>query len=506
MTDIKLYFILITPQVLHSQRLREKPLEPWVISHKDGTIQSGHCTCMAGLGETCTHIAALLFAIDSMVQVRESKTVTEEKAYWLLPSSLKTVEYKEVREMDFSSSTAMKKKLDIAIQSSSNPVMTDSSFIQVSQPQSSGSSSSTSSLSSLSPVPQPLSSSSLFSNLSGPEIPVIKKKKRKTIPEPTEEEAASLFEALNNCGQKSVILSLVEPYSDQFVPKSLQDKFPPILTELHDERYHDADYEDLLYHCSSLDISFTQEEGKAAEECTRDQAASDTWFRLRAGRITASKMKAVCRTDKQKPSISLIKNICYPEKFKFSTPATAWGCEHEKEALGLFVSKMSEKHQNFKVEDSGIFLNPKFPFLGASPDGVATCDCCGVKLVEIKCPFSKKFQTLDSSDPKFYLNNIDIGGETGLKLDRTHMYYYQVQTQLGVCEKVSSFFVVWTKEDMHVEIIDFDFEMFSEICENAKVIFDKAIMPELVGKFFTQINNVSNKESCLGVLKDHNYL
>ena len=52
---------------------------------------------MSGLGETCTHIAALLFAIDSMVQIRESKTVTEEKAYWLLPSSLKTVEYKEVR-------------------------------------------------------------------------------------------------------------------------------------------------------------------------------------------------------------------------------------------------------------------------------------------------------------------------------------------------------------------------------------------------------------------------
>ena len=85
------------------------------------------------------------------------------------------------------------------------------------------------------------------------------------------------------------------------------------------------------------------------------------------------------------------------------------------------------------------------------------------------------------------------------------MYYYQVQTQLGVCERVSAFFVVWTKEDMHIEIIDFDIDLWSEMCENAKVFFDNAIMPELVGKFFTRINSVSNKEVSLGLLKDHNY-
>ena len=64
---------------------------------------------MAGLGEACTHVASLLFAVDSIVKVRDSKTVTEEKAYWLLPSPLKNVEYKEIRKIDFTSANKRKK-------------------------------------------------------------------------------------------------------------------------------------------------------------------------------------------------------------------------------------------------------------------------------------------------------------------------------------------------------------------------------------------------------------
>ena len=42
---------------------------------------------MAGLGEACTHIATILFAIDTTVKIRDSKTVTQEPAYWLLPAT-----------------------------------------------------------------------------------------------------------------------------------------------------------------------------------------------------------------------------------------------------------------------------------------------------------------------------------------------------------------------------------------------------------------------------------
>ena len=90
--------------------MSEKPLQPWIIAEQEGRILAAHCTCMAGLGEACTHIAALLFAIEATVKLRDSKTVTEEKSYWLLPTSVKGVSYKEVREIDFTSAQTMKKK------------------------------------------------------------------------------------------------------------------------------------------------------------------------------------------------------------------------------------------------------------------------------------------------------------------------------------------------------------------------------------------------------------
>ena len=134
--------------------------------------------------------------------------------------------------------------------------------------------------------------------------------------------------SLHNLGVKSAILALTEPYCEEFIPKSLMNNLPPVLTEFFDESLSKADLDDVLQACSTLDITFTEEQANNAERETREQAQSDTWFRLRAGRITASKMKAVCRTNPNKPSISLIKTLCYPEKFKFSSQATGWGCDH----------------------------------------------------------------------------------------------------------------------------------------------------------------------------------
>ena len=67
--------------MLHSQRLSATPLRPWVIVREDGSLLASYCDCMAGLGEACTHVAALLFVVEANVRVREMKTVTQEKAY-----------------------------------------------------------------------------------------------------------------------------------------------------------------------------------------------------------------------------------------------------------------------------------------------------------------------------------------------------------------------------------------------------------------------------------------
>lgn len=99
---LQYYFVALSfIQVLHSQSIQATPLEPWIIAEKSGRILGAHCTCMAGLGETCTHVAALLFLIEETVKMRDSKTVTQEKAYWLLLTALSKVEYRECRKIDF---------------------------------------------------------------------------------------------------------------------------------------------------------------------------------------------------------------------------------------------------------------------------------------------------------------------------------------------------------------------------------------------------------------------
>lgn len=72
-------------------RMSEKPLTPWIISHKDGNVLIAHCDRMAGLGESCSHVALLLWAVEAGAKKRDSLTVTDEKAYWVLPSAVKKV-------------------------------------------------------------------------------------------------------------------------------------------------------------------------------------------------------------------------------------------------------------------------------------------------------------------------------------------------------------------------------------------------------------------------------
>lgn len=143
---------------------------------------------------------------------------------------------------------------------------------------------------------------------------------------------------------------------------------------------------------------------------------------------------------------SFIKSVCYPESYKFTSKATAWGCNHDKFARNKFIDVPKESHENVTVHDTGFFINPSLPFLGSSPDGFVSCDCFGVSVIEVKCPFCVKSESkLDS------VSYLDQNSEGKLILNRKHQYFYQVQTQLSVCKMESAYFVVWTKKDLHVE-------------------------------------------------------
>ena len=58
-------------------------------------------------------------------------------------------------------------------------------------------------------------------------------------------------------------------------------------------------------------------------------------------------------------------------------------------AKAEYTKTAKGQHSNFKVMVSGLVVNTKYPHLGASPDGIIECKCCGIGCLEIKCPVTK---------------------------------------------------------------------------------------------------------------------
>ena len=445
---------VVSAKVMHSQRLSETPLRPWLICSKDGKILGAHCNCMAGLGEACTHIAALLYAIEATVKIRDSKTVTEEKAYWLLPSALKKVSYKEIKDIDFTAAKTAKRNFRSALEEEACDTVT----LKTPTPRT--------------PVPR---------------TPASKVRDNK-VPEASDEDIDQLLKTLAEAGSKAAILSITEPYCDKFVPKAISQDFPAVLSDLKNDKCLEMNYFELVEHCKQMNLKCSKEQSCAVEFATREQRNNKLWHQFRAGRITASRARQVCVTSKAAPSQSLIKSICYPGVANVETPAIKWGKDNESVAKEQFISAMEALHDNFRVEDVGLVISEDKQFIGASPDGIVTCDCCGQATLEIKCPYSCRDNVLQDLD---YL----VVNDCVKTLKKDHDYFYQIQTQLGCTGMERAYFVVWTAVDIHVEEIEFCQVTWDKICAESEILFKTAILPELVGKFYSRPSKVLQSTS-----------
>ncbi|KAJ8298555.1 hypothetical protein KUTeg_023898 [Tegillarca granosa] len=96
-------------------------------------------------------------------------------------------------------------------------------------------------------------------------------------------------------------------------PQYKNEKFPKVLTELTDEKCISTNYKELVDHCEKIKLPRRMR----LLQLKMLHAGSQTLkllFRFRFGRITASKVRNVCKTNPCSPSLSLIKGICYPEQ------------------------------------------------------------------------------------------------------------------------------------------------------------------------------------------------
>ena len=89
---------------------------------------------------------------------------------------------------------------------------------------------------------------------------------------PESSELDNFFTKLSQCSTKPVILSIVTPYSDSYIPKTIQPTYPKPLQQLYDEKYLDCNYLELLAVCEQVEITVTKEMAIAVETETRAQS------------------------------------------------------------------------------------------------------------------------------------------------------------------------------------------------------------------------------------------
>ena len=174
---------------------------PWVICRCEGVVLAAHCNCVAGLGESCSHVASLLWAIEAGVRLRNSMTVTQKKAYWVMPTGVKDVPYSPIKDISFRGKTSLR------------------------------------------------ASWNEFGNKSGTseqQIPEQSLATSKKIEPPSQNELCELYSALSKCKSKPAILSLVKEHASDYIPKSLNPQFPQPLSTLYDPSKLDASYTELL--------------------------------------------------------------------------------------------------------------------------------------------------------------------------------------------------------------------------------------------------------------------
>ena len=435
-TEWKLYseeeIVLVVGKVRHSYAATKDPLKPWVLIKCSGAVLVGHCTCMAGLAETCSHVGAILHWVEAAVRIEKNVACTSQENKWIMPTPKENIPYLELREIEFRAP----KRLKLEPGSDSSPLKCISNLVNDCK-----------------------------------------------VTPPSQDERDDFFrEIAKEKERKPIILSVIEPHSSMFTESN--DHLPIALQNIFNPAHLEKDYDQLVMLAKNFSSthSVTQEMVEHLAKITCDQSKSKSWFRFRAGRITASRFKQTVCTNPDQPSLSLLKNICYPEINKFTTAATEWGCEHEMIGIQAYQTHMIS-HEEFVITKSGLHISLDHPFLGASPDALIECKCCGKGVVEIKCPYNCRDRSLDDVSRKsFCLKKLSDGT---LRLKHDHSYYYQCQMQIFATKREFCDFVVWSSNELHVERLTLDEDLMASSISIAEKFWKLCVLPELLGKWFT---------------------
>ena len=222
------------------------------------------------------------------------------------------------------------------------------------------------------------------------------------------------------------------------------------------------------------------------EKATKGQAINNNWLEARKVLITASNMGAVCKRKKDEPDNLVITLRGYRPQLT-GIKSVNHGRKYENQALKSYKKKHNTFCKgNIELQEKGLIINPRYPFLGASIDGKVICDVCGNGIVEVKCPYGSEDQTkhpwrnMSPEECAQYPNFFCELKNHAMSLKKDHNYMYQVQGQMAICQVKWVDFVVWTKKGLNFERIDFDDLFWSrQMYERLKAFYLYGMLPEI---------------------------
>lgn len=117
---------------------------------------------------------------------------------------------------------------------------------------------------------------------------------------------------------------------------------------------------------------------------TCGQIENQNWRNHRMVRLTASKFHTICNLRGANQD-NYAKQILNPRRF--NSKATNHGLINEKVALQQYM-----EDTGLQVIECGLFISTKYPYLGASPDGLLGDETS----IEIKCPYACRYREITS--------------------------------------------------------------------------------------------------------------
>ena len=274
--------------------------------------------------------------------------------------------------------------------------------------------------------------------------------------------------------------------------RSSSDDMPAPLTALYQAEYEQMDNEQLLKEAEKLffKMNISDIEANAIRDATVAQHNCAEWTQHRNGRLTASLFHDVfVRKPTTNPKPLIKKIMGYEQNDLSHVPAISWGVQNENIARVQYTSIMSAEHDNFTCSLSGLWINPCYPHLGVSPDGVTSCDCHGKGLLEIKCPYSARNAEFLSNETCCFLTDSGY-------LNKKHRYYTQIQGQLMISGQLFCDFFVWTPSVCKLERIYPSVRFWEKLEKQLTMFFVTNVLPEIMThRLLQSVESDSDKEN-----------